>query len=384
MTRLYFDYAATTPVRQEALDAMLPHLASGGYNPSSVHAEGRAAKSALDEARERVAAVLGAKPKEIVFTAGGSEADNLALLGVIHAARRPGAAVVSCVTEHHAVLHALDVLADEGFEVVRCHVGASGTIDRSDFKRALESSPALVSVMYVNNEIGVVQPIAELAHEAHARGALMHTDAVQAAQFLPLDVHSLDVDLLSLASHKVYGPKGVGALYVRDGVPLAPMVYGGSQEFGKRAGTENVAGIVGFATALELAAKERDVAAQRLTRLREAFEARVSSRIPDCRINGAGAPRAPHITNLSFAGLDSEQLLMRLDLDGVAVSAGSACTSGAIEPSHVIGALGLEAEWMRGVLRFSFGRTTIEGEVQRAAEILERAAADLRAVSACF
>jgi cysteine desulfurase len=233
----------------------------------------------------------------------------------------------------------------------------------------------------VNNEIGTVQPISRLAALAHERGVLFHTDAVQAAAYMPVDVGMLGVDLLSLAAHKFYGPKGTGLLFIRDGTPVAPIVHGGSQEFAKRAGTENVAGIVGMAAALELAMDERTEAAARIATLRDDFELRVLERVADVRVNGGGAMRAPHISNLSFLGVTSEQLLMRLDIDGIAVSAGSACASGAVEPSHVIAALGLPEQWMRGVIRFSLGRTTSQADVDRAVEVLERAVADLRSFS---
>jgi cysteine desulfurase len=379
--RIYLDHAATTPVRAEVIEAMLPHFAQNGYNASSVHAEGRAARAALDDARERVARCIGAKSKEIIFTGGGSEADNLALIGVARALRSRGRHLVSTASEHHAVLHALDALRDEGWEVTLLAVDADGIVSSEAFAQALRADTVLASVMYVNNELGTVQPIARLAAIAHERGVLFHTDAVQAAAYLPLDVAALRVDLLSLAAHKFYGPKGTGVLYAREGTPLVPLLHGGSQEFAKRAGTENVAGIAGLATALELAMDERTEAAARIATLRDRFEAQVQRRIADLRVNGGGAMRAPHISNLSFLGVTSEQLLMRLDIDGIAVSGGSACASGAVEPSHVIAALGLPDEWMRGVIRFSLGRTTTQAQVDRAAEVLERAVTDLRSVS---
>jgi cysteine desulfurase len=249
------------------------------------------------------------------------------------------------------------------------------------FQAALRPDTILASIMYVNNEIGTVQPIARLAAAAHAAGVVFHTDAVQATAYLPLDVRMLDVDLLSLAAHKFYGPKGAGVLYVREGTPIVPIIHGGSQEFSKRAGTENIAGIVGLTVALELALDERSEVAGRVGALRDHFEAQVRARIPDVRVNAGEALRAPHISNLSFLGVTSEQLLIRLDLDGLAVSAGSACASGAIEPSHVIAALGLPDEWMRGVIRFSLGRTTTQTQIDRAVEVLERAVADLRSIS---
>ncbi len=379
--RIYLDYAATTPMRPEALQAMLPYFSEHGYNASSVHAEGRAARAALDDARERFARCIGAKPKEIVFTAGGSEADNLALFGTAHALRQRGKHIVSSTIEHHAILHALDALRDDGFEVTSIGVDSEGRVDPAAFEGALRPDTILASIMYVNNELGVVQPISQLASLARRRGVLFHSDAVQAAAYLPLDVCELGVDLLSLAAHKFYGPKGTGALYVRSGTPIHPMLYGGSQEHALRAGTENVAGIVGMTTALELALDERTESAARIATLRDRFEQHVLDRIRDVRVNGGGGLRAPHISNLSFLGVTSDQLLMRLDVDGVAVSAGSACASGAIEPSHVIAALGLAEQWLSGVIRFSFGRTTTQAQVDRTVEVLQRAVADLRSFS---
>jgi len=378
MQRIYLDHAATTPVRPEVLEAMLPFYQGGGYNPSSVHAEGRAARTAVDEARERIARILGASPKEIVFTGSGSEADNLAVTGVARARRERGRHVVSAATEHHAVLHALDALRGEGWEVTVLPVDEAGRVDAAGFARALRADTALASIAYANNEIGTIAPVAELASAARERGVLFHTDAVQAAAYLPLDVRELGVDLLSLAAHKFYGPKGVGLLYVRAGTPLEPLTHGGSQEFGKRAGTENVAGIVGMARALELAAGERDAVASRIGVLRDRLEARICERLDDVRVNGRGAPRLANNLNLSLLGIESDRLVARLDLDGLAVSAGSACTSGVVEPSHVIAALGLGEEWTRGVVRLTLGRQTTEEETTRAGDMLVRAVAGLR------
>ena len=379
--RIYLDNAATTPVRPEALEAMLPYFTERGYNPSSVHSEGRAARSALDSARTRVARCIGAKPKEVVFTGGGSEADNLALIGTARGLSDRGRHVVSTTVEHHAILHALDALRHDGFEITLLAVDGQGRLDVERFEAALRPDTILASVMYVNNEIGTVQPISQLAAVASARRILFHTDAVQAAAYLPIDVRRLGVDMLSLAAHKFYGPKGVGALYVREGIPLVPIIHGGSQEFSKRAGTENVAGVAGLAAALEHALDERTEIAARVGTLRDRFEEKVLARIAGVLVNGGRALRAPHISNLSFLGVTSEQLLMRLDIDGIAVSAGSACASGAIEPSHVIAALGLPEPWMRGVIRFSLGRTTTQAQIDRVVELLERAVADLRSIS---
>lgn len=378
--RIYLDYAATTPLREEALEAMLPSLRRG-YNASSVHTEGREARAVLDDARERVARCIGARAKEIVFTAGGSEADNLAITGVARALRERGRHVVSTAIEHHAVLHALDALEEDGFEVTRVAVDGEGRVDERAFESALRDDTILASVMYANNEIGTIEPIANLAALAHARGALFHTDAVQAAVYLPLDTGALGIDLLSLAAHKFYGPKGAGVLYVRSGTPLAPLIRGGSQEGAKRAGTEDVPAIAGLAAALELGLDERTEAAGRIGALRDTFEAQVLARVPRIRVNGGGAARVPHVSSIGFFGVSSEQLLMRLDLDGIAVSAGSACASGVIEPSHVIAALGIPEEWTRGVLRFSFGRATTQAQIARTVEVLERAVADLRSIT---
>ena len=302
MQRIYLDHAATTPVRPEVLEAMLPFFGAGGYNPSSVHAEGRAAREALDDARERVARVLGAKPKEIVFTGSGSEADNLAIAGVARALRARGRHIVSVGTEHHAVLHTLDALKDEGWEVTLLGVDSAGRVDPEAFAAALRDDTVLASVAYANNEIGTIAPIAQLAKLARAREVRFHTDAVQAPAYLPIDVRELGVDLLSIAAHKFYGPKGVGALYVREGTPVAPLLHGGGQEFAKRAGTENVAGIVGMARALELAAAERAEVAARVGALRDRLEAVVCEHLEGVRVNGSGGPRLPNNLNLAISG----------------------------------------------------------------------------------
>ncbi len=376
--RIYLDYAATTPLRPEALEAMLPFLSAGGFNPSSLHAEGRAARAALDDARDRVAAALGVHRREITFVGSGSEADTHALLGAARAARSRGRHVVASAIEHHAVLHALDALRDEGFEVTLVPVDERGLVDPAAFEAALRPDTVLASIMLANNEIGVVQPVARLAARARDRGAIVHTDAVQAAGWLPLRPTELGVDLLALSGHKFSGPKGTGVLYVRDGTPLGPLVHGGGQEFGRRAGTENLAGIVGLARALELAVAGQAERAVRIGTLRDRLEAGIVASVGEVRVNGAGAPRLPNNCNLSFAGIDSETLLMRLDLAGVAVSAGSACTSGALEPSHVIAALGIDPRWHRGTIRFSLGDATTPGEIDRVLALLPRITAEVR------
>jgi cysteine desulfurase len=366
MARIYLDNAATTPVRPEVVEAMVS-LLGAGYNPSSLHAEGRAARAAVDQARETIARVLGATPREIVFTGGGSEADVLAIVGTARALAAGAGSrrrhVVTTAIEHHAVLHAVDVLEREGGRVTRLPVDEHGVLDPNAFAAALTPETALASVMLANNEIGTIQPVARLAAIAHERGVLFHTDAVQAAGWVPLDVDELGVDLLSLSAHKFHGPKGVGVLYVRRGTALEPLIVGGGQEHGLRAGTENVAGIAGFATALALADAERAEAAPRVAALRDRLEAGILATVPDARVNAAGAPRLPGHLSVAFAGAPSDALLIRLDLDGIAASAGSACAAGSLEPSHVVAALGVPEPYRTGVIRFSLSRTTTEAEV---------------------
>lgn len=378
--RIYLDHAASTPARPETVQAMLPHFIENGYNASSLHYEGRGAKAALDDARDLVARALGARRKEIVFTGGGSESDNLAVIGAARAAQGRGRHAVASATEHHAVLHALDMLRAEGWEVTLVPVDEGGRIDPAAVAAALRPQTTLASIHYANNEIGTIAAIPEIARIARERGIVFHTDAVQAPGYLPLDVTALGVDLLSISAHKFYGPKGVGVLYVREGVPLRPIVLGGSQEFSKRAGTENVAGIVGMSRALDLAVNERGTA-ERIAALRDRLENGILERIADVRINGRGAPRLPNNCNVSFSGVESEQLLVRLDLDGIAASGGSACASGASESSHVLAALGLAPEWLRGPVRFSLGRSTTAAEIDRVLELLPTAVADLRRFS---
>jgi cysteine desulfurase len=361
--RIYLDHAATTPCRPEVVAAMLPLFDDDGYNPSSAHSEGRRARAALDEARAQVARLLGARPREIVFTAGGSEANNLAILGVARARRDAGRHAVTAATEHHAVLHALDVLRDDGWEVTVLPVDADGRLDPRAFAGALRPDTVLASIMLANNEIGALAPIRELAAVARGRGVIFHTDAVQGPGQVPIDIDQLGVDLLSLSAHKFYGPKGVGLLYVRAGTPIAPILHGGGQEAGLRSGTENVAGIVGLATALEIAVRELSADAARIAKLRDLFEAGVRAAIPDAVVHGAGGPRLPNNSNLGFPDTDAEALLVRLDLEGISASVGSACNAGSTEPSHVIAALGGSAAPM-GVVRFSLGRLTTAAEIE--------------------
>lgn len=377
--RIYLDHAATTPARPEVVEAMLPYLSELGYNPSSLHGEGRQARAALDAARESVARAIGARTNEIIFTGGGSEADNLAILGAARTLRSRGKHIVTSAIEHHAVLHAVGVLKDEGWEVTVLDASSGGSIDPAEFADALRPDTALATIMFANNEIGTLQPIERLADIAHQHGVLFHTDAVQAPAYVPLDVRKLGVDLLSISAHKFYGPKGVGALYLRGGTPLAPLIVGGSQEFAKRAGTENVAGIVAMARGIEMAVAELPHVPARIAQLRDRLESGILRRIPDVRVNGEANLRIANNCNVSFAGVDGEALMIGLDLEGIAVSTGSACASGAPEPSHVIAALGMAQEWSRGVVRFSLGRETTPAQIDETLDVVVMVVARLRA-----
>jgi len=365
--RIYLDYAATTPMRDEVVDVMVPLLRALG-NPSSVHADGRAARAVVDAARDEVARALGAAGAEIVFTASGTEADVLAVLGAARAGSRRGRHLIVSAIEHSAVLGAAAILEEEGWEVTRLAVTPDGVVEPAALGAALRDDTVLVSVMLANNELGTIQPVAALSALAHQRGALVHTDAVQAAGYLDLSVERLGVDLLSLSSHKLSGPKGAGALYVRRGTPLVA-VTPGSQERGRRGGTEDVAGIAGFARALALAEAERPAVAARVADLREGLERALLRGIPEAVVLGHNVARLPHIAEVLFAGVSNEALLVALDLEGVSASAGSACASGSVEPSHVVAALGVPAERARGVIRFSLGRSSTAEELARAAEI---------------
>jgi cysteine desulfurase len=381
--RIYADHAATTPMREEAIAAMLPYLASAGFNPSSTHAYGRAAREALDRARESVALAIGARAREIVFTGSGSESDTLAIVGAVRAARATGRAaahVVTVATEHHAVLHAVESLAAEGVRATVLGVDREGNVDPQAFAAALTPDTVLASVMLANNEIGTIARVPELAAIARARGVLFHSDAVQAPGRIALDVRELGVDLLSLAGHKFYGPKGVGVLYVRTGTPLAPLVFGGGQESGLRAGTENVAGIVACARALELATQEHPQEGARIARLRDAYEREILRTVQSAHVNGGGAPRLPGISSIAFEGVDATELLVRLDLAGIAVSAGSACAAGATTPSHVLAALDGPPWQRRGTIRVSLGKLTTEPDVETLLHVIRASVAALRVV----
>lgn len=373
-SRIYFDHSATTPLDPRVLDSMLPYMGGSFGNPSSLHWEGRAARRAVDTARAQVAALIGAEPETIIFTASGTEADNLALIGSVHASGRPGH-IVTSVIEHAAILETCRFLAGTGTKVTQLPVNRDGLIGPNSLLKALQSNVTLVSIMAANNVVGTLQPIEELAQLTKLHGVLFHTDAVQAAGKTRLDVDRLQVDLLSLSAHKLHGPKGVGALYVRKGTALTPIIFGGGQERGLRSATENVAGIVGFGVAAAIAREELDAESRRLSELRDFIFHEVIHNLPQAYLVGHPTQRLPGHLSLGFHGQERQvgKLLAALDAAGVAVSAGSACSahhSG--EPSHVVLSMGYDAERARGLIRISLGRFSTRAEAERFLEILIR------------
>lgn len=383
MERIYLDNAATTACAPEVVEAMLPYFTQTFGNASSIHAFGREAKRAIEAARRQVARALNAAvPQEIIFTAGGSESDNWAIKGAAFARQGKGRHIITTAIEHHAVLHTCEWLEKQGFEVTYLPVDADGKVSAADVEKALRQDTILVSVMAANNEIGTIQPIAEIGAVCRARGILFHTDAVQAVGAIPLDVQAMNIDLLSLSAHKFHGPKGVGALYVRKGVRLDNLVHGGAQERGFRAGTENLPGIIGLGKAMELADANLAENARRMIRLRDRLIAGIMERIPDVRLNGHPTDRLPNNCNLSFKYIEGEALLLRLDLAGIAGSSGSACTSGTLDPSHVLLAIGLPHAIAHGSLRLTLGADTTDADIDAVLERLPPIVSDLRAMSA--
>ncbi len=381
---VYLDHNATTPLAPEVLEAMLPFLRADFGNPSSIHQLGRRAKSALQDARERLASFLSASANEIVFTASGTEADNLAILGTIAAEEdeaRPRKHLIASSIEHHAVLNVMRHLEKKGYAVTYLPVDRAGSVQVDDLRRALRADTLLVSIMTANNETGVVQPIKELARTAKEAGALFHTDAVQACGKLTVDVDDSRVDLLSLSAHKLYGPKGVGALFVRGGTGFKGVFRGGGQERARRPGTENVAGIVGLAEAVLRAGEELPTESLRLAALRDQIVASVLRGIPGSYLNGQGAERTPNTANLRFDGVDGEDLVKRLDREGFALSTGAACSAGAVAPSHVLIAMGLTPREVQGSLRVSLGRATRPEDASQFAEALARCVENARAAT---
>ena len=367
---VYLDHAGTTPLDSKVLEAMVPYFTQRFGNPSSLHSVGQEARYALDEARERVAGVLNCRSREIVFTAGGTESDNAAIHGVATALHETGNHIVTSSVEHHAVLHACQYLESQGFEVTYLSVDADGMVQPEAVYNAINERTTLVSIMYGNNEIGTINPISEIAKsvkkraEELSRTIVFHTDAVQAAGYLSLDVAELGVDLLSLSGHKFHGPKGTGVLYIKRGSPYLPLIHGGGQERERRSGTENIPGIIGLSLALEAADATREETSQHCAALRDQIIESVLQRIPGSRLNGHATQRLPNNANFSFTGVEGEPILLGLDMAGIAASSGSACSSGSLEPSHVLLALGQSAEIARGSLRLTLGRDNTEDEVE--------------------
>lgn len=378
---IYLDHAATTPIRSEVFEAMVPFFGPRFGNPSSTHRWGREARVALDEARERIARALGASSDEICFTSGGTEADNLAILGAWRALKSERPVVVSTPIEHKAVLGAVHEIEAEGGRAVMVPSNAQGIVPVDAFADAVTSEAAICSIMWVNNEVGTVQDVPAMARHAQSQGVRFHTDAVQALGKVDLDVRTVPVDYLSISGHKVGAPKGVGALFIRRGAPLTPLLFGGSQDRGRRPGTENVAYAVGFARAVELAMEERQHEVAKLGDMRDRLEEALLARIPDAVVHGRGADRAPHILNISVPGTDSESMLMALDLQGVACSAGSACQSGSVDPSHVLSAMGVPHGLATASIRMSLGSLTTDAQVDRVAELFPALIAKARRLS---
>lgn len=367
---IYLDHNATTPIAPRSFAAMVPFLRESWGNPSSPYRFGNQAREAVERARVRIADCIGCRPSELVFCSSGTESDNLALRGVAYALRAKGNHIVTSAIEHHAVLRTCKALEDEGFEVSYVPVNPDGVVDVESLARSLREDTVLLSVMHANNETGVVQPVEELAALAHRRGVVLHTDAVQSAGKLPRRLAELGADLITFSAHKLYGPKGMAALYVRQGTPLAALTTGGRQEHGLRAGTENVAGIVGFAAALALAFEDAEGERARVRALRDGLERRVTSAVRGVRINGAMAPRLPNTSSLSFQDIDGESIVLGLDIQGICVATGSACSTGEPEPSHVLRAMGLSPRDAQGTIRVSLGRETSAEGIDTAARAL--------------
>ena len=393
MNRVYLDFNATTPVEPQVLDAMLPYFSAEFANAASIHTPGQRARAAVETAREQVAALIGARPQEIVFTSGGTESDNHAIFGVAGQAVLPvltsrnaisSPHVITTAIEHEAVLNACQALEKQGARVTYLATDANGQIDLADLRRTIRPETVLTTIMHANNELGTVQPLEEIGRIAKEADIYFHTDAVQSAGKIPIDVNALQVDLLSLSGHKLYAPKGIGALYVRGGTRLRQLLYGGHHQRGFRPGTENVAGIVGLGRAAEIARKSLAEDAGRISALRDKLQQRLLQLVPQSRVNAGAAPRTPNTTNLVFPGVEGEALLIALDLKGLACSTGAACSSGAVEPSHVLTAIGLPPEEARASLRFSLGRHTTAADIDFALNVVPAAVAQLRELSPTY
>jgi cysteine desulfurase len=392
MIRVYLDYNATTPVEPQVLNSMLPYFSADFANASSIHTPGQRARSAVETAREQVGALIGARPQEIVFTSGGTESDNHAIFGVAQPilavrsspAKATAPHIITTAIEHEAVFNACQALETQGVSVTYLQVDRQGLVDPESVRRAIRPETFLITVMHANNELGTLQPLEQMGRIAKEHKVYFHTDAVQSAGKIPIDVNALNVDLLSISGHKLYAPKGVGALYVRSGTRLRQLLYGGHHQRGFRPGTENVAGIVGLGKAAEIARDALPSDAQQVSTLRDKLECGLVERIQQVHVNGGSAPRTPNTTNVMFAGIEGEALVIALDLKGLACSVGAACSSGAVEPSHVLTAIGLSQEEAKSSLRFSLGRHTTESEIDFALEVIPAAASQLRALSPTY
>lgn len=384
MKRIYLDYAATTPVHPEVVEAMLPYFTEHYGNPSSIHQFGQQAKAAMQDARAKVAGLIGAREEEIVFTGGGSEADNMAIKGVAWANREKGRHIITSTIEHHAVLETLHFLEKQGFRVTYLPVDGEGMVDPDAVRNAITDETILISIMHANNEVGTIQPIAEIGAIARERDVLFHTDAVQTVGHLPINVKNQNIDMLSASAHKLYGPKGVGILYVRKGVRLTPLIHGGEQERRRRASTENIPGIVGFGKAAEIAQAEMVKEGERITALRDRLIEGLLERIDDISLNGHRTQRLPNNVNVSIRYVEGESMLLNLDMEGIAASTGSACSSGTLEPSHVLLALGRSHEEAHGSLRMSLGRYNTDEDIDRVLDVLPAIVNKLRAMSPLY
>lgn len=380
----YFDHAATTKVHEEVFEAMKPFFCESFGNASSIYSLGVKSRIAVEAAREQVANAIGAKSKEIYFTAGGSESDNMAIRGVAHANRSKGNHIITSKIEHPAILETCKLLEKDGFEVTYLDVDSKGVVDMEQLKQAIRPETILITIMMANNEIGTIEPIEKIGEIAREHKILFHTDAVQAVGNMPIDVKALHVDLLSLSGHKLYGPKGIGAIYIRTGVRISPLISGGHQERGKRAGTENVPGIVGLGKAIEMASANLDANVEKLTKLRNYYLDQVEKRIPHIRLNSSRENCLPGTANISFKFIEGESLLLRLDMCGICASSGSACTSGSLDPSHVLLAIGVPADVAHGSLRISMGCENTKEDVDFLVEKLEGIVKTLRDMSPLY
>jgi cysteine desulfurase len=381
MKRIYLDYAATTPTHPEVVEAMLPYCGQIFGNPSSIHFYGQEAKAAVEEAREKIAAFIGAQGEEIVFTSGGTESNNFALKGIAYASEGKGNHIITTAIEHNSMIEPCEFLARRGFEITYLPVDSYGLIDPGEVEKAITDRTIMVSVMHANNEVGTIEPIKEIAEIANRKGVYFHTDAVQTVGHIPVDVNELGVDLLTISAHKLYGPKGVGALYIRNGTRITSFIHGGGQERTRRAGTENVSAIVGFGKAIEIARAEMAEERKRLLSLRDKLIQGLFERIDNIRLNGHPRQRLPNNVNVSIDFVEGESMLLSLDLEGIAASSGSACSSGASEPSHVLLALGLSPGQAQCSLRFTLGHETVAEDIDRVLEILPQIVARLRSMS---